>query len=102
MTQTSQELSARVEEVEWHFLRPHLKRDAIIVVAAGVDLAEAAGRIAADDTGTISAWIAQGKLAKPISEQVESWDAQPEKRLAMLIVQPFVLVQEPEKNKEQE
>lgn len=83
-----------IEDVEWHWLRPHLDRGALIVVDPALELAEAAARISADDTTTVSAWIAAGRLAKPIREQIAAWDAEPLRAFRMLIVQPYVLIQE--------
>ncbi len=84
-----------IQEVEWHWLRPHQERGAVIVVAPALDLTEAGRRIAADDTATVAGWIAAGLLTKPDNEQVEAWNADPTRRLRLLIVQPYVLVQEP-------
>ena len=85
----------RIEEVEWHWLRLHLERDAVIIVAPQLDLAEVAARIAADDAPTVSAWNAAGRLSKPSLEQIGAWNAEPARRFRMLIVQPYVLIQEP-------
>ena len=86
---------ARIEEVEWLWLRLHLERDAVVIVAPELDLGEAAARIAADDAPTVSAWIAAGRLSKPSREQIDAWNADPARRFRMLIVQPYILIQEP-------
>jgi len=83
----------QIEDVEWHWLRPHLDRGALIVVAPALDLLEAAARIAADDSERVGAWIAGGQLAKPSLEQITAWDADPTRAFRMLIVQPYVLIQ---------
>ena len=89
-----QDDSYPVSEIEWVWLRSHLERDAVIVVAPDLDLGAAAQRIAADDTGDVAAWIAAGRLSKPSSRQLADWNADPAKRFRMLIVQPYVLIQE--------
>jgi hypothetical protein len=83
-----------IEDVEWHWLRPHLDRGALIVVGPALDLAEAAARIAADDTAAVGAWIASGQMAKSTPAQIAAWDAEPLRAFRMLIVQPYVLIQE--------
>ncbi len=83
-----------VEEIEWIWLRPHLERDALIVIAPELELAVAAERIAVDDTGTVADWIAAGRLRKPTAEQLACWNAAPARCFRMLIVQPYVLIQE--------
>ncbi len=86
---------ARIEEVEWHWLRLHLERDAVIIVAPELDLAEAAACIAADDAAAVSAWIADGRMSKPSLEQIGAWNAETTRRFRILIVQPYVLIQDP-------
>ena len=88
-------MADEIESVEWHWLRPHLERGALIVVAPALDLATTAARISADDTAQIGAWIATGQLAKPTREQIVDWDEDPTRTFRMLIVQPYVLIQEP-------
>lgn len=84
----------QIEDVEWHWLRPHLDRGALIVVDPGLDLTDVAARIGADDTAAVGAWIAAGRLAKPTLAQITAWDAEPLRAFRMLIVQPYVLIQE--------
>jgi hypothetical protein len=95
VTSTQKNLAHQIETVEWHWLKPHLDRDALIVVSAEVDLALAATKVAADDSATVGAWISEGKLTKPSANQIDAWNADPAKNFRMLIVQPFVLVQAP-------
>ncbi|MFA5516001.1 MAG: DUF2288 family protein [Desulfuromonadales bacterium] len=82
------------EEVEWVWLRPHAERDAVILVDPQLNLAEAAARIAADDSGPVAHWIAEGLLGKPSGQHLAAWDANSTKRFRMQIVQPYVLIQE--------
>jgi hypothetical protein len=94
MSRLQKNIADQIETVEWQWVKPHLERDALIVVSAGMDLAATAGGIAADDTASVEAWIADGKLTKPSAKQIEVWNAEPAKLFRMLIVQPFVLVQD--------
>ncbi len=94
MNSTDKKRTDEIEIVEWHWLRPHLERGALIVVAPALDLVATAARISADDTVQVGAWIAAGQLAKPTREQIADWDADPVRTFRMLIVQPYVLIQE--------
>ncbi len=94
MTTTRDQLHEQIEEVEWHWLKPHLDRDALIIVRQTIDLAEAAARIAADDSAIVSAWIAAGHLGKPSAEEIDSFNADSTRCFRMLIIQPWVLIQE--------
>jgi hypothetical protein len=96
-------LADEIEVVEWDWLRPHLERGALILVAPALDLAATAARISADDTSQVGAWIAAAQLAKPTREQIADWDEDPTRTFCMLIIQPYVLVQErPTANNEKE
>ena len=80
-------------DVSWRELKIHLQRDAIIVVAEGLDLIDVAVAVAEDDKVAVENWIAASYLEKPNEQQLESWEREPDKRFHMLIVQPFILVQ---------
>lgn len=94
MKSTEKKVANEIEAVEWHWLRPHLERGALIVVAPTLDLAAVAACISADNTNQVGAWIAGGQLAKPSREQIAGWDADPVQTFRMQIVQPYVLMQE--------
>ena len=88
------EIAATLDEAQWEWLRGHLERGGIIVVAPGVDIVDAAATIAADDAATVAGWISAGVLGKPSAEDISAWDADPEKRFNMIVVSPYVLIQE--------
>lgn len=82
------------ELVEWHWLRPHHERDALWVVAAPLDLETVGTALMHDDAEAVRGWLADGSLSKPNKVQLEFWESDSLHLLAMLIVQPFVLVQD--------
>jgi hypothetical protein len=88
------ELSENVDESEWDWLIPHVKRDVVIVVSQLVDLIDVGVAIASDKTSDIQVWMDEALLTKPSTKQLSEWNADPSKRFNTLIVQPFVLVQE--------
>lgn len=94
MAASKDDLPGAISEIEWHWLRQHLERDAVIVVDERLDLAEAAARLAADDTTAVRGFIADGLLLKPTLGQLAIWNAEPARRFRMLIAQPYVLIQE--------
>lgn len=87
-------LQASLDQAEWSWLAQHAKRDAVVLIAPGIDLVEAGVHIARDNTAVIQDWIAAGKLTKPSREQLDAWNSEPAKRFLSLVVQPYVLVQE--------
>ncbi|GAB1543801.1 DUF2288 domain-containing protein [Scytonema sp. NUACC21] len=88
------ELTENLDEAAWEWLIPHVQRDAVIVVAAGLDLLEVGVAIASDRVAEVQVWIDEALITKPSVAQVGKWNTQKEKRFNTLIVQPFVLVQE--------
>lgn len=88
------ETALGAESVAWHWLRPHHQRDALWVVATALDLADVGAALTRDDAEAVRAWLADGSLRKPDKEQLDRWESDPLHPLSMLIVQPFVLVQE--------
>lgn len=81
-------------EVGWQDLRIHLQRDAIILVSADLDIVPVAVAVAEDDSRQVETWVTSGAIGKPSRQQLDDWEENLEKRFRMLIVQPFILVQE--------
>ena len=94
MIENTESAPLGIELVAWHWLRPHQQRDALWVVAADLDLEAVGAALARDDAEAVRAWLADGSLCKPAQEQLDRWESDPLQPLSMLIVQPFVLVQE--------
>lgn len=94
MISNKEDLAMSIDEAEWSWLRAHLERGGVILVNDNLDLADAALKVAEDDTDTIEQWIISGRIGKPSESQILIWDADMHKKFAMLIVSPFVLIQE--------
>lgn len=88
------EAPSGAEAVAWHWLRPHHQRDALWVVENNLNLETVGAALAHDDAAAVRGWLADGSLCKPSKEQLDRWESDPLHPLAMLIVQPFVLVQD--------
>lgn len=89
-----EELALSISEAEWCWLRAHQERGGLILVDDSLDLVDTALQVAIDNTEIIQNLINDGKLGKPNLAQLRSWDADDHKRFSMLIVSPFVLIQE--------
>lgn len=94
MSKSKEELALEVDLTQWEWLRPHLERGALILVDPLLELAEVGGRVAADDLAQVQAWLASGVVSKPRLEQIEQWNQEPGCRFAMLVISPYVLIQE--------
>ncbi|WP_243372154.1 DUF2288 domain-containing protein [Geotalea sp. SG265] len=94
MIPDKEELALTIDMAEWGWLRAHLERDGLILIAADMDLAEAGWRIATDDADTVGGWIASGKIGKPSAAQIAAWDGDKGRQFQMLIVSPYILIQD--------
>jgi hypothetical protein len=88
------QLKETLDEAEWTWLRPHVARDALIVVKPDLDLLEVAVKVARDEKKQIQDWIARGWIGKPSHDQLTAWEKAPTKRFLSVVVQPYVLIQE--------
>ena len=94
MITNREELALSVDEADWSCLRAHLGRGGLILVADSLDLVDTAVRVASDDTAHIEEWIHTGKIGKPSETQIQAWNEDIQKKFTMLIVSPYVLIQE--------
>ncbi|MDZ7960732.1 MAG: DUF2288 domain-containing protein [Aulosira sp. DedQUE10] len=88
------ELAENVDEAEWEWLIPHVKRDAVILVTLGLDVLDVGVAIASDNIPQVQLWIDEQLITKPSTVQLGEWNSNPQKRFQTLIVQPYVLIQE--------
>jgi len=91
---TQEELVVQIDVAQWQWLRAHAERGALILVDTMLELAVVGASLAADDSDQVQGWLASGLLAKPSVTQLDRWNLQPEKRFSMLVISPFVLIQE--------
>ena len=89
-----QTFAEQVDTARWQWLRAHNERGALILVDEMLELATVGEQVAADDTAAVQSWLASRLLSKPTAEQIAAWDETPEKSFGMLVVSPFVLIQE--------
>lgn len=89
-----QGLAGQVDTAQWQWLRAHNERGALILVEEMLELVTVGERVVADDSAMVQSWLASHLLSKPTAEQIAAWDAVPAKPFSMLVVSPFVLIQE--------
>jgi len=94
MSEVRERLKKDLAEVDWRSLRIHAQRDALILVAAQLDLVEVACQIISDDTEDVASWIENALVCKPTAEQLANWELQLDKPFNMLIAAPYILLQE--------
>lgn len=89
------ELAENLDEAEWEWLIPHVQRDSVLVVANELDLLDVGVALASDNVSSVQHWISEQLIQKPSQNQLSDWNGDRQRRFNTLIVQPFVLVQEP-------
>ncbi len=94
MAQLRTELAENLDEAEWEWLIPHVKRDSVLVVAKELNLVDVGIAIASDNLTSVQHWISEQLIQKPSQTQLSNWNSDLQKRFNTLIVQPYVLIQE--------
>ena len=89
-----QKLQDELATVDWRALRSQLHRDGVIVVEPELDLLEVACCVAEDRAAVVAGWIALGQLRKPGVAELAAWERELAKPFRVLIVAPYVLVQQ--------
>ncbi|MDO9225830.1 MAG: DUF2288 domain-containing protein [Pseudomonadota bacterium] len=86
-------LNAETGRLGWKELERHFARGAVIKVAPGVDLVDAALAIARDDKATIETWLAAGRISRASSEDAIDWHGR-DALFWAVVTAPWVLAQE--------
>lgn len=94
MLPSREELALTIDEADWSCLRAHLGRGGLILVNDSLDLADTAHKVAADDIEEIQQLVENGMIGKPSESKIRSWEADMQRKFAMLIVSPYILFQE--------
>ncbi len=94
MAELRAELAENLDEAEWEWLIPHVKRDSVLVVTKELNLVDVAVAIASDNLLSVQHWISEQLIQKPSETQLSNWNSDLQKRFNTLIVQPYVLIQE--------
>jgi len=86
-------LNLETAQLGWPELERHFARGDVIKVAVGVDLIDAALHIAENNTASVEAWLAEGRIARAELSDAEDWHAR-QPMFWAVVVAPWVLVQE--------
>ena len=89
------ELKEMLDEAEWRWLMPHAERDAVIFVSSDLSLLDVGVAIANDQVSFVDRCLKEQLIHRPTTEQLSDWNNNQLKRFNTIIVQPFVLIQEP-------
>ena len=97
MTTPSEILRAKLNletaQLAWPELERHFARGVAIKVAPGMDLVDTALQVAENNSATVQAWLAEGRIARAEMADAEDWHAR-QPMFWAVVVAPWVLVQE--------
>ena len=89
-----EQLTELLDEAELEWLKPHIQKDAVIIVVPDLDILDVGVAISSDNTQSVQHWISEQLLVKPSSDTLSRWNGNPTQKFQALIVQPYILVQE--------
>lgn len=89
------ELAEMVDEAELSWLLPHAQRGALVAVNPDLDLLDVGVAIANDNVASVQNWIDEQLIFKLSADQLMERGGDRARRFTALIVQPYVLMQEP-------
>ncbi len=88
------QLAEILDEAELEWLKPHIQKDAVIIVDLELDILDVGVAIASDNTQSIQHWIGEQLLVKPSQEILDRWNLNPDRKFQAIIIQPYILVKE--------
>jgi hypothetical protein len=94
MENLREQLTELLDEAELEWLKPHIQKDAVILVSPDLDLLDVGVAIASDNTQSVQHWIGEQLLVKPSPEILTRWNSNPSQKFQAIIIQPYVLVKE--------
>jgi hypothetical protein len=94
MENLREQLAELLDEAELEWLKPHIQKDAVILVTPDLDLLDVGVAIASDNTQSVQHWIGEQLLVKPSPEILNKWNSNPSQRFQAMIIQPYILVKE--------
>jgi hypothetical protein len=94
MKNIREQLTEILDEAELEWLKPHIQKDAVIIVDTELDILDVGVAIASDNMQSVQHWIGEQLLIKPSTEILDRWNAQPDRRFQAIIIQPYILVKE--------
>lgn len=91
---STEKLRESLDQAEWSWIKPHLARNAVILVTQSLDLLEVGEEVAKDRAQIVEKWINEGSLSKPTAVQIQTWDLNLHGKFLCLVVSPYVLIQQ--------
>ena len=88
-------INQETSRIAWKELQRFFASGATVLVAADLDLVEAAFQISEDNQQQVAQWLSAGKIGKVSDEQALAW-YEADADVWAVVVSPYVLIQEVE------
>ena len=88
-------INQETSRIAWKELQRFFASGATVLVAADLDLVEAAFQISEDNKQQVAQWLSAGKIGKVSDEQALAW-YEADADVWAVVVSPYVLIQEVE------
>lgn len=79
---------------QWQYLHPEIHCDHVVIVSPDLDLLEVGVAIMVDEGPVLQQWMDQHLIMKLSHEKLYDLNAQPQRKVHSLVVEPYVLIQE--------
>ena len=89
-----EKLKEEILETPWEPLAPHFASGSTYLVDKDLILEDVGLAMAEDNVNLIKEWLDHGLISPPTAEQVKEFTAKPELSFDMLIIEPYVLIQQ--------
>ena len=89
-----EKLKSELDTAEWTWVKPHLERDAVILVDQDLDLLDVGCIVAEGRMDQVEKWMTEQQLTKPTRDQIRVWDNDQRRPFLFLIIQPWVFIQQ--------
>jgi hypothetical protein len=89
-----EKLKSEILETNWEPLSAHFARGVLYLLYQDLTIEEVGLAMAEDHVSQIKEWLDHGLLYPPTEEQAKSFNANVDSMFDMLIVEPYVLIQQ--------
>ncbi|MBC98582.1 MAG: hypothetical protein CME63_12600 [Halobacteriovoraceae bacterium] len=89
-----EKLSSEVLETNWKPLAEHFARGVVYYLEPELDLVEVGESMATDSVSQIKRWLDDGLIYTPTPQQATQFHEDQDIKFDMLIIEPYVLIQQ--------
>jgi hypothetical protein len=89
-----QEIASQIDTCTWELLEPHVDKAQIFLIGQELEFLEVALAIYENNVEFVDELITSEQIIRPTPEKIIMWQEIPEKQFRMIVLRPFLLIQE--------